>query len=62
MKYVFSLEKYKKWRVEVEKLPADTADWIIRHSGYDLLEGMDRDDLMRLGKIVLKEWCDCVEE
>lgn len=62
MKFVFSVKKYKEWRMSHEKLDEDTIDWIIANQNYQARNGIDRDELCRKGHIILEQWCDEINE
>ena len=57
MKYYFDLKKYRSWRKEVEGLDDEVITFIINNHHMQTQDGIDRDELIRQGYIILKEWC-----
>lgn len=56
-KLVFSLNKYRQWRIEHEQLNDEVLDFVIANHHMKLQDGMDREELIRRGYIILEDWC-----
>jgi hypothetical protein len=56
-KFIFNIEKYKCWRIDHEGLDNETIDFIIANHHMKSQDGMERDELIRRGYIVLEQWC-----
>lgn len=60
--YIFRLEKFKKWRIEKDKLSNETLNLIIEMQEYEQYDGVDYDTMFKAGKIVIKDWCDYIDD
>ena len=58
MKYIFRYENYRQWRRKFEHLGDHTLDVLENFENMKRFDGMDRNEMMMKGKIVLKEWCE----
>lgn len=56
-KLVFDLETYRQWRKDNENLTDKVLDFIITSHHMQSQDGMDRDELIRRGYIILQQWC-----
>lgn len=56
-KLVFDLETYRQWRKDNEGLTDKVLDFIIANHHMVSQDGMDRDELIRRGYIILQQWC-----
>lgn len=61
MKYIFNFKKYKKWRMDREKLDEQAIYIIEQFNHYEDLDGRELDELWREGRLILKDWCDIYE-
>lgn len=59
--FVFNLDKYKKWRIEKDKLDEEALKVIIDFQELEDYDGCTYDYMFRHGKLVIKAWCDYVE-
>lgn len=61
MKLVFDLKKYREWRIEHEGLNDEVLDFVIANHHMKSQDGMERDELIRRGYIILEAWCREIE-
>ena len=61
-KYYFNYKKYREWRKYKEKLDDEALDIIEEFNNYEQLDGKSFDELWQKGKIILKDWCDKVND
>jgi hypothetical protein len=58
--YRFNIEKYYQWRREKDKLSDEDLQKLEIFSELYKYDGMNRDEIDY--KIILKQWCDYVED
>lgn len=54
----FNYNKYAIWRKEHEKLTDETLEVLNQFDDYRAYDGINYDEMWKLGKIILKDWCD----
>ena len=62
MKYVFNFEMYKDWRLNKEGLSENDIRIIDEFAKYRDYDGYDYDIMNKIGKLVIKAWCDIVDD
>ena len=54
----FNYQKYRDWRKEHEKLDDKALDIIEEFNNYKELDGMNYEEIWKIGRIIIKDWCD----
>lgn len=61
-KYYFNLDKFKEWRKLRENLDETTLNIIVEFQELEKFDGMEYNKMFKLGKLVIKDWCDYEED
>lgn len=54
----FNYQKYRNWRKEHEKLDDKALDIIEDFNNYKELDGIEYEEIWKIGRIIIKDWCD----